>query len=191
MSAGFTQRVRPAGAGHETLYVALAAVLILLLAAAVVALRGVREDDTPIAAHQLDARRDLTAAEQGLYTDLHVAVDEIRTLREEQGGVPTPEALAAEGLPPFVDDASSARRGQHRWQWLPQGAFVGHTQMPEVAGSVLLMLPDDDSLPTAIWLRRGDSVVLPSELRPQTLIDAGWQQIVSHYDAGVTRQQRH
>lgn len=37
------QVVRPAGAGHETLYVLLAAALIVLLAAGVVALRGERQ----------------------------------------------------------------------------------------------------------------------------------------------------
>ena len=65
--------IRPAGAGHETLYVLLASLLIVALAAGVVWLRGEREDEQAIAAHQIDARRDLTAAEQGLYTDLRVA----------------------------------------------------------------------------------------------------------------------
>ena len=61
-----TQVVRPAGAGHETLYVLLASLLIIALAASVVLLRGERDDEQAIAAHQIDARRDLTAAEQGI-----------------------------------------------------------------------------------------------------------------------------
>ena len=67
--------IRPAGAGHETLYVLLVSLLIVVLAATVVMLRGEREDEQTIASHQIDARRDLTAAEQGLYTDLRVAFD--------------------------------------------------------------------------------------------------------------------
>ena len=95
------QVVRPAGAGHETLYVLLVSLLIVILAATVVMLRGEREDEQAIASHQIDARRDLTAAEQGLYTDLRVAFDEIQLLREETAAVPSVQALADEGLPPL------------------------------------------------------------------------------------------
>lgn len=98
------QVIRPAGAGHETLYVLLISLLIVVLAASVVLLRGEREDEQTIASHQIDARRDLTAAEQGLYTDLRVAFDEIQLLREENAAVPSVQALAEEGLPPFVVD---------------------------------------------------------------------------------------
>jgi hypothetical protein len=59
----------------------------------VVALHGEREDEQAVASHQLDARRDLSAAEQGLYTDLRVAVEEIRALREETGSAPQVPSL--------------------------------------------------------------------------------------------------
>ena len=62
--------VRPAGAGHETLYVLLLCLLILTVAGAVVAWRHDAPDTTTLPAHQLDARRDLSAAEQGIYADL-------------------------------------------------------------------------------------------------------------------------
>ncbi|MFV3381367.1 DUF6162 family protein [Pseudomonas sp. NY15354] len=184
------QVVRPAGAGHETLYVLLTAVLILALAATVVVLRGEREDEVTIVAHQIDARRDLTAAEQGLYTDLWVAVEEIALLREESGQAPDVATLADEGLPPFVTDASSQRRGGHQWQWLPSGAYLGRSQDAQVAGSFLLVLPAGDEQPD-VWLRRDRSALAPDDLGQAALIAAGWQQVVSHYDAGVTRQHRH
>ncbi|ANY86824.1 MULTISPECIES: DUF6162 family protein [Pseudomonas] len=186
------QVVRPAGAGHETLYVLLTALLILALATTVVVLRGEREDEVAIAAHQIDARRDLTAAEQGLYTDLWVAAEDIALLREENGQPPDVAALAEEGVPPFVTDASSQRRGGHQWQWLPSGAYLGRSQDAQVAGSFLLVLPagDGDQQPD-VWLRRDRSALAPDDLGQAALIAAGWQQVVSHYDAGVTRQHRH
>lgn len=186
-----TQVVRPAGAGHETLYVLLVSLLILALAAAVVLLRGERDDQQPIASHQIDARRDLSAAEQGIYTDLRVAFDEIQLMRDEAAAAPSVTMLAEEGLPPFVVDAGSQSRGAHQWAWLPLGAYLGRSQAPQVAGSFLLILPGDGSAEADVWLRRDSAAMAPDDLGQAALIAAGWQQVVSHYDAGVTRQHRH
>lgn len=186
-----TQVVRPAGAGHETLYVVLVSLLIVVLAATVVWMRGEREDEQTIASHQVDARRDLTAAEQGIYTDLRVAFDEIQLLREETAAVPGVDALAAESLPPFVVDAGSQSRGSHQWLWLQTGAYLGRSQDPQLAGSFLLILPADSSGQADVWLRRDSAAVTPDDLGQAALIAAGWQQVVSHYDAGVTREHRH
>lgn len=185
------QVIRPAGAGHETLYVLLASLLIVVLAATVVLMRGEREDEQAIASHQIDARRDLTAAEQGIYTDLRVAFDEIQLLREENAAVPSVDALAEEGLPPFVVDAGSQSRGSHQWQWLQSGAYVGRSQAPEIAGSFLLIVPADAGSQADVWLRRDSAALAPDDLGQAALIAAGWQQVVSHYDAGVTREHRH
>lgn len=186
-----TQVVRPAGAGHETLYVVLISLLIVVLAATVVWMRGEREDEQTIASHQVDARRDLTAAEQGIYTDLRVAFDEIQLLREETAAVPGVDALAAESLPPFVVDAGSQSRGSHQWLWLQTGAYLGRSQDPQLAGSFLLILPGDSSGQADVWLRRDSAAVTPDDLGQAALIAAGWRQVVSHYDAGVTREHRH
>ncbi|MBI6942709.1 hypothetical protein JET76_15250 [Pseudomonas putida] len=186
-----TQVVRPAGAGHETLYVVLVSLLIVVLAATVVWMRGEREDEQAIASHQVDARRDLTAAEQGIYTDLRVAFDEIQLLREETAAVPGVDALAAESLPPFVVDAGSQSRGSHQWLWLQTGAYLGRSQDPQLAGSFLLILPGDSSGQADVWLRRDSAAVTPDDLDQAALIAAGWRQVVSHYDAGVTREHRH
>ncbi|CAG8863644.1 hypothetical protein PS627_00582 [Pseudomonas fluorescens] len=185
------QVVRPAGAGHETLYVLLTSLLIVALAATVVSLRGERVDEVAIASHQLDARRDLNAAEQGIYTDLRVAFDEIQMQREESALTPSVQALADEGFPPFVADASSASRGSHQWQWLDLGAYLGQSADSQVAGSFLLIVPQASEGQADVWLRREGVSAVPTALDAGSLITAGWQQIATHYDAGVTRQHRH
>ena len=98
MSTPTTQLVRPAGAGHETLYVLLLCLAILAVAGSVVLWRGEPEVVSSVQTHQLDARRDLGASEQGIYADLRVTLDEIHLLREEQQALPTPQVLADEGL---------------------------------------------------------------------------------------------
>ncbi|TBU90600.1 DUF6162 family protein [Phytopseudomonas dryadis] len=190
------QVVRPAGAGHETLYVLLLCLGILLAAGSVVAWHGESETVASVESHQIDARRDLSAAEQGIYADLRVAFDEIQARRDEEQTLLAPEELAAEGFPPFADDASAINRGQHRWHLLqPSGtpAYFGASQAPAVAGSFVMLLDAADAAaPQAdIWLNRDSDPGPPAGLDAQSLIDAGWQQIASQYDAGVTRQHRH
>lgn len=185
------QVVRPAGAGHETLYVLLLCLAILLAAGSVVAWHSETDSETSIESHQIDARRDLTPAEQGIYADLRVAFDEIQIRRDEEQTLLSPAEMADEGFPPFVDDASAVSRGSHQWQQLPgdELAYFGASQALDVAGS-LLMLGDAEQAQADIWLNRTSSEA-PSSLDAQSLIAAGWQQIASQYDAGVTRQHRH
>ncbi|NWB24875.1 MULTISPECIES: DUF6162 family protein [unclassified Pseudomonas] len=182
-----TQVVRPAGAGHETLYVLLLCLIILAVAGTVVALRGENQEIAAVPSHQLDARRDLSAAEQGIYADLRVTLDEIHLLQEEHSVLPTPEQLAEEGFAPFAQDASSVSRGDHRWQLL-DAAYLGLSQTPDLSGSLLMRIrgaePD-------IWLNRSAHLTAPTDLTDQALISAGWQQVVAQFDAGVTRQHRH
>ncbi|MBV4474456.1 DUF6162 family protein [Pseudomonas botevensis] len=191
MSTPTTQVVRPAGAGHETLNVLLLCLLILAVAGSVVAWRGVSHEPEPVSSHQLDARRDLSAAEQGIYADLRVTLDEIRLLREEQQNLPTPQDLADEGFAPFAQDASSVSRGAHAWQLLAQSAYFGQSQAPAVAGSFVMRLSADANAGPDIWLNRNADLKAPADLSDAALSAAGWKQIVAQYDAGVTREHRH
>ncbi|NBB34040.1 DUF6162 family protein [Pseudomonas sp. BC115LW] len=191
MSTPTTQLVRPAGAGHETLYVLLLCLAILAVAGSVVLWRGEPEVVSSVQTHQLDARRDLGASEQGIYADLRVTLDEIHLLREEQQALPTPQILADEGFAPFAQDVSSVSRGGHAWQLLASGAYFGQSQAPSVAGSFLMRLNALGNAEPDIWLNRGASLQAPADLADAALISAGWQQVVAQFDAGVTRQHRH
>lgn len=182
-----THVVRPAGAGHETLYVLLLCLLILCVAGSVVAWRHEAQETTSVEAHQLDARRDLNAAEQGIYADLRVTLDEIQLLREETSALPQPEQLAEEGFAPFASDASSVRRGNHAWQLLGEQAYLGVSPTPDIAGSFLMRI----SAQPDVWLNRNSTVSTPTDFSDAALNEAGWQQVIAQFDAGVTRQHRH
>lgn len=182
-----THVVRPAGAGHETLYVLLLCLLILSVAGSVVAWRHESLSVTTVAAHQLDARRDLNAAEQGIYADLRVTLDEIQLLREDSNALAEPSELAAEGFAPFATDASSISRGGHVWQLLGDQAYLGVSPHPEVAGSFLLRIGAEPD----VWLNRNSTVSVPADVSDAALRSNGWQQVIAQFDAGVTRQHRH
>jgi len=190
MSTPTTQVIRPAGAGHETLYVLLLCLLILAVAGSVVLWRGEIHEVSSVSSHQLDARRDLSASEQGIYADLRVTLDEIHLLRQEQQSLPTPEVLAGEGFAPFAQDASSVSRGGHAWQLIEARAYFGRSQVQDVAGSFLMRLTAADDAPD-IWLNRDSQLTAPQDLSDAALQSAGWKQIVAQFDAGVTRQHRH
>ncbi|AMB85749.1 hypothetical protein AWM79_10730 [Pseudomonas agarici] len=190
MSTSITQVVRPAGAGHETLYVLLFCLVVLLVAGGVVASHGEKPEASPIAAHQLDARRDLTPGEQGVYADLRVTLDEIHLLQQDQQSLPTPEQLGEEGFAPFAQDASAVSRGGHVWQLLDQ-AYLGLSQATAIAGSFLMRVGGDSNAAPDIWLNRSSALAAPVDLSDNALITSGWQQVVTQFDAGVTRRHRH
>lgn len=183
-----TQVVRPAGAGHETLYVLLLCLIILTVAGSLVALHSETQEVAALPSHQLDARRDLSASEQGIYADLRVTLDEIQLLQQEHSALPTPAQLAEAGFAPFAQDASSVSRGDHRWTLLAPAAYLGLSQTPSASGSLLMRVHGAEA---DIWLNRQAHLAPPSDLTDQALIAAGWQQVVAQFDAGVTRQHRH
>lgn len=196
------QIVRPAGAGFETAWVLAACALVVVLAGTFIGVRTVGPSVQAVAAHEVDARRDLTAAEQGLYADLRIAADELNA-----GESLSIEELADFGIAPFVKDMSHTRRGGHAWQRLERGSFVGYLGVsgdPAVAGALLLVVGkrhQDTHMSHAstapvearepdIWLHRGQHVSPPSQFDAETLARTGWLRIVAQFDAGVTRQRR-
>lgn len=196
------QIVRRAGAERETLWVLLAAGLILATATAAVGLRPAPEAEAALAPHQIDSRTALTAAEQGLHADLKMAAAEIAALRKaggtSSGRAPSPAELAAQALPPFAADASAAARGGHAWTLAEAGgtvAYAGLSADPGIAGSLVLLLDGhDDGHDTGhgdghgpgIWLKRAAEAP-PARLDEASLAAAGWKRITSTFTAGVTR----
>ncbi len=157
--------------------VVLAAAVILAGAVAWIGFHPAAEETAALAAHQLDARTALTPAEQGLFADLRIVAEEIAG----DAAPPSPDALAEEGLPPFVPDASWQARGGHAWV-LRDGAYIGITSAPEIAGSMILRM---DAHGTEIWLKR--EAEAPPALDDTSLIANGWKEAVSTFTAGVTR----
>lgn len=197
-----TQVVRPAGAGHETLWVALAAACVLLVTAILIGARAQPLAAATLSSHQIDARTQLNAAEQGVHADLLVAAEEISALMETDKAAPGIEQLRGMDLPPFVTGVGAAARGGHEWRTQEQGhevAYVGRSAAPEVAASVLLRLPakgEADAPPSAhahdgaaeVWVRREGANTWPEQLDDASLTRQGWRQVVVRYDAGVTRK---
>lgn len=181
----YHQTVRPAGAGHETALVVLASALILGGAVLAVGVRPAVSAAPVPAAYQVESRTGLTVAEQGLYADLKMAGEEIVALRRTLGRSPKPKELAADALPPFVDDSSATARGGHVWNMVKNGdgvAYVGLSAAPSLAGSMILLM---DAHGPEIWLKQ--TIETPPAYDKAALAAAGWKQVISTFSAGVTR----
>ncbi|MEN4922144.1 DUF6162 family protein [Achromobacter spanius] len=201
-----TQVIRPAGAGHETLAVLGACLVIVAAAAGYIGLRAAPAEGAALAASQIDARRDLTPAEQGIYADLRVAYDEIAFAAQAGEPAPSVADLADQGLPPFVADNSTAVRGGHAWRLQKQAGhvlYVGQTADAALAGSFLLRTDaggakdghGHDHAPAGeaqadVWLARDAAARVPDPADDAALAAAGWRQIVAQFDSGVTRQNK-
>lgn len=204
-----TQVVRPAGAGHETLWVLLASACVLVVAAILIGVRSQPLEAAVLSSYQVDARTQLNAAEQGVHADLLVAAEEILAMREADKAVPGIDQLRGMDLPPFVAGVGAAARGAHEWRSLSQGsdvAYVGRSASPDVAASFLLRLPpahheaeasnkanahSHDEAANAeaeVWVRREGAEAWPEQLDNAALVRQGWRQVVTRYDAGVTRK---
>jgi hypothetical protein len=193
--------VRPAGAGHETLWVALAAAIVLAVAALVIGARVQSVEAAALAPYQIDARTQLNAAEQGVHADLLVAAEEIAALADADSKWPPVDLLRAMELPPFATGSAAMARGGHEWQLAAQGheaAYVGRSAAPEVAASFLVRLPargaGSDKAPhghdgaAQVWLQREGPQAWPDPLDDASLTRQGWRQVVVRYDVGVTRK---
>ncbi|QHE86715.1 DUF6162 family protein [Hydrogenophaga sp. BPS33] len=197
------QVVKPAGAGHETLWVLLAAACTVLVAAILIGARAQPAADASLAANQIDARTQLNAVEQGVHADLLVAAEEIAALMEGEQALPRIEQLREMELPPFAVGAGAGTRGGHEWRAIAQGqnrAYAGRSAAPDVAASMLLRLPaaDPEGAHDAhghggepqVWVQRQgqDAHPWPEPLDDAALTRQGWRQVVVRYDAGVTRK---
>lgn len=176
--------VPPASGRRESLAVLVLVLAVLACASAVVALHRDRAQATALPGWQIDLRSGLNAAEQGLTADLLTAAPEFAFLPET-----TPAALEAEGLPPFVPDATAQARGGHQWQALGQDGLRGWLGRPgdaAIARALLLRMEGDS--PT-VWIARTETA--PQALDDAALVAAGWRQVVTRYDASVTRKDAH
>lgn len=127
LPGGCIQRVPPAGALRETRWVLLAMALTLLAGALAVGWQRHLLPQERLLAHQIDLATELTAAEQGIYTDLQAVYDEWRNAGATLPP-PEPRRWAADGWPPFVDDLAAQKRGRRQWRLLLVGnryAYLG------------------------------------------------------------------
>lgn len=145
---GCVQRVSPAGALSETRWVLLAMALTLVVGALAVGWQRHWLPQEKLQAHQIDLATGLTAAEQGIYTDLQAVYEEWRSMGAPLPP-PEPQRWAVDGWPPFVDDLAAQKRGLRQWLLLSLGDRHAYLGVSVERGAPVL---DESRQEAARWL---------------------------------------
>ena len=200
------QLVRPAGARHEGLALAVATVAVIAILAFYVQERGRGDTREPIYDWQVSAFNALTGADQAIYNALYTAKDDIPYIYEDINmfnapGVkfrwPNLNDMQDALLPPFYKDKSWQQNGSLRWtlyEPLPEGEMQGSTMylgtdgnQPQ-QGSFLLVIGHvhagfQNTNSILIWWNRKNHMVMPESGFRDGLILQGWREVVPNTGA--------
>jgi hypothetical protein len=206
MTAAAIQQVRPAGARHEALLLALAAVAVLGVLVMYVHERGIGDAREPIYDWQVSAFNTLTGADQAIYNALFTAKDDVPYLYEDinmfnEPGVkfrwPSLNDFQDALLPPFYKDTSWEQNGSLQWtlyEPLPEGEMQGSTmylgtdgKQPQ-QGSFLLVIGHvhagfQNTNSIVIWWNKKNHAVMPQSGFRDGLILQGWREVVPYNGA--------
>ncbi len=197
--------VRPSGSGTETRLVLLAALLTVLVCGATVLFRTASASVKPVPSWRVNAFRDLPPAQLGVFNALYNAAPEIEMIHEETGGWPTTDALAAEYIPPFVEDAAWEKNGSLGWSRVAIASpgrhivlYVGRPDDGARSGTFMLVMLHDHvkkegnaggatHAPFEVWMHASSSAEVPDMITDQALIGQGWREVVARRGEQETR----
>lgn len=195
--------VRPSGSRRETLLLASAAVLILVVGAFLVEARQVDNYEPRLFGWQISAFYDLNATDQAIYNALVTASDELwwihggRLRFPAESGEPWPSVAELDReyqLPPFVRDLAWSQHGKVEWQRIAAFSFEGSTVYYGAGGDVpgqgayLLVLSHVHKGASyadgaTMWLHPNPAATAPATIKTESLIANGWQEIVPYSGA--------
>ncbi|MDO4723653.1 MAG: DUF6162 family protein [Comamonadaceae bacterium] len=201
LPGGCVQQVPPANARHEARWVLATAALVVACSALVVLWHHQRgPGHTALQAHRVDLALDLSAAEQGSYTDLQAALDEWLA---DGAKLPPPEPghWASEGWAPFANDLAAQQRGPRQWALLHSQGRYAYLGLPLPAASasadaparaLLWRLPaaaaDANANVLDVWLHAAPAEQAAGALDDASLIEQGWRQVAAHLHAHLHGQ---
>ena len=187
----------------EILFVAISTVLILSIASLLIFIRKQGNFTVQkLKSYQISGVTDLQGDNQGIYTDLFTAAQDVEYYHQSNGdgeNWPSVKTLEGEQLPPFVKDALWEQRGRITWKKYQTGtqdqsvnsiAYVGKSNDYKKVGSFILLMehyhaPDGTYYLMAgrtrsysIWFR-ANNFDLPPIISEGTLISNGWKEVVS------------
>ncbi|WP_347485291.1 DUF6162 family protein [Vandammella animalimorsus] len=208
LPGGCVQQVPPANARQEARWVLATAALVVACSALVVLWHHRHgPGHTALQAHRVDLALDLSAAEQGAYTDLQAVLDEWLAAG---AALPPPEPghWASEGWAPFANDLTAQQRGPRQWALLHSQGRYAYLGVPVAAHNAsaashaaarawLWRLPsagaEADANVVDVWLHAlpahpTPAVLTPAGLDDVSLIEQGWQQVAAHLHAHLHGQ---
>ncbi len=191
--------IKPIRQREEGIFVLIATVVILLCAGTFIVIKRQGASEKPLKWYQLSAFSQLSAVEQGVFTDLYTSAFDIDIYHMDNGeewpDIPT---LEANIIPPFAKDAVWEKRGRITWELITLGnqtvhrsLYIGKSSDATACGSFILFLEHFHTMdgayfyginkqqPFTIWYKAGE-FILPEEFSEGTLISSGWKEVIPY-----------
>ena len=188
-----TESVKADDGGTEGKWVALAIFVILAVAFIALPYHQAGGAKQPLLAHQVSIK-DLPSSELAMVAELRLAHEEIRNLFQDNLDFhnsddvsplmasdqhwPAVEELEALWLPPFVKDKSWKHKGQHHWQLIGGGVYLGMPQ--ERNNEALPVVLISKSHAPDIWFKPASAthaINNSASFTSSTLVESGWIQV--------------
>lgn len=184
--------VKGSAVSREGFYVAIACVAISVAALLLIGLRRTSYKMAVTGANEISVFEKLNSLEQGLYSDLSTASEDILLSFKENGEFMSVEKLEEEFIPPFVKDSAWISRGEHAWQLvLPdaggekEAIYVGFSEAKgeslaaKVGSFALLIAIKGEGGSSEVWYRaRDEKSNFPKS--SAEFLKLGWKKCVSH-----------
>lgn len=211
MTATAIQQVRPAGARHEALVLAVATMVVLGVLALWVQQHGRREYREQLHDWQVSAFETLEGPDQAIYNALYTAKDEITYLYDDINLMNAPgqifrwpgiQDLQDALLPPFLQDRSWEQNGSLQWslheplgEGEMQGSvmYLGTDGRATGQGSFLLVIGHvhagfTNNNAIVIWWNAKNHVGMPQSGYRDSLVLQGWREVIPHSGAAEIRR---
>ncbi len=199
--------VKPAKQREEGLFVLIATVVIVLCAGILIVIKRQGESEKPLKWYQLSAFSQLSATEQGVFTDLYTSAFDIDIYHldnnEEWPDIPT---LEANLIPPFAKDAVWESRGRIVWELITRdketvhrSVYIGKSSDTVASGSFILFFEHFHTMdgayfyginkeqPFNVWYKNG-YFSLPDDFSEGTLISSGWKEAIPYRGKDVLKK---
>lgn len=195
----FTTTVQSCRASHESRWLALVVVCVLLVCSSAISLRTGQQVEKQITGWQINAFTELNGNETAVFSALETAALEINDTHDLEGGQWMGISQLEEMyIPPFVRDSSWQKQGKIIWSMkdlhsnsLDIATYMGTPGDDSIGGTFLLVLlhdhqpkqgqaGDEPKHPAyEIWFHKNRSQENPDIITDQALTSTGWREVVA------------
>ena len=144
MSKIVTEKLSPASAKKENIYLGIAVVFLILISFMLIKIRKPRITEQKIESGQISSYTEFSNIEAGIYSDLTNFVSEIK-MKGNDEKLPTIKQLEDELIPPFTKDITWEERGKITWEKIDKNKktyYVGLCENVMTSGNFIVMIDD-------------------------------------------------
>ena len=184
-----TEKLTPASAKKENIYLGIAVVFLILISFMLIKIRKPRITEQKIESGQISSYTEFSTIEAGIYSDLINFASEIKMKGNEEK-LPTVKQLEDELVPPFTKDITWEERGSMTWERIDRKKltyYVGLCENVMTSGNFIVIVDNKNRENIKILfikthLHKDEVEFAIDENFP------GWQEIVPY--TGETERQK-